>query len=243
MAVKISTDGFLNVHRPLQKNFSIDDMSSIIITDKEKLQFVDIGIFVLVIDCATNRTMNSVGSLYFRFPIFGNLLILSANELPEETLIKTDENSKYTTDELESGIIKSIKDVLTTYKMLMSTNTKNALNNLQSFDESNSQESYTPTKRIFYFNPDNEGEITKEEESFIETFYLNVFETIKGINHHNIANIKLYEDIDCVIMFMPGMICKTIDNIIDYFTKKEEYEKCAILTKKNKLFKDLYNDI
>lgn len=240
MAVKISTNGFLKIHRPLLEKFTITDMAELLATDESTIQFVDMGTFVLVVDSAPERTMNSVGSLYFRFPIFGNLLILSIKELHDDAVKQTSENMMYEIDDLEAGLIKSIQDVLTTYKAVMGEETDaDAATSTQPFQLPQQQVVATAkNKRVFYYDPDNKDNTTDDEREFIDNFFKHAYDVIKEIKTPHVLDVVLFEDEEAIIKFMPGKVHKTLNLLLNRLIESEEYEKCTEITRVQQLVKD-----
>lgn len=241
MALKISTDGFLKIERSSSGIFTIKNISSILKTDSDYIKFIDMGPFILVVDAGPDRPMNSVGSLYFRFSIFGNLLVLTGNELDSKSPIVTENNSKWASQELESGMIQNIKEVLLTYKAVMTSDDSQQSSLPQNVVPAQENKTNKTGKTVYHFDPDGNGKISENEEKFTGDFYQRAFEVIEKASGVDISSLTLYEDYDVIIKFTPGKVKKTIDDMINYFTSTEEYEKCAVLQKTSEHIKDITN--
>lgn len=229
MALKITTEGYLKIERPIGEIFTVNEMSDLLRTDVDYVKFVDMGTFILVVDGAPERTMNFVGSLYFRFGIFGNLLVISGNEIDKKSPIVSTENTKWAVDELEAGMIKNIKDVLNIYKMVMTNEEQSQSSVPPNAVPAKQTEKKTKGKTVYHFDPEKEGEMSEDELQFTEQFYQNAYKALKHVKNIDVSNIVLYEDYEVIIKFIPGKVKKTINDMINYFSSIEEYEKCAVL--------------
>jgi len=235
MAIKITTDGFLKIEHPKNGRYSVHDMSASLKTDEDYIKFIDMGLFILVIDDAPERPMNSVGSLYFRFEVFGDLLIMSGQELPKNAPVLTTQNSNRSIDVLEAGIIQSVKEVLSTYKQVMSndgTKTSTTQSTIPSDIPLNMEPSKEKRKKgkvIYHFDPEKEGDVDSNEEEFMKEFYEKAYEVIKNENNIDVSNLVLYEDYEVIIKFTPGKVKKTLMDMINHFSTTEDYEKCATI--------------
>ncbi|MCK9574528.1 MAG: hypothetical protein WC979_01340 [Candidatus Pacearchaeota archaeon] len=240
MAVKITVDGYLNVEHPHNERYTIKGVANSLETDEDSIKFADMGTFIIATDMSKERELNSVGSLYFRFAVFGNILIMSARELPEGSPIATAENGKYDIPELEAGIIKSIKNALYLYKQVMNDDVdaqeefEKVSNKLKEKIKSTKSE-----KTVYQFDPDKEGDIDDNEAEFITTFYTRAFDAIKDRKRIDINKLVLFEDSDVVIKFMPGKVKKTLSDMMTYFSELEDYEKCAVIRDITKKIKDV----
>lgn len=245
MAIKITTDGYLQVERPINKVYSISDIRKSLNTDDDFIKFVDMGSFVLIVDSAPDRKMNSVGSLFFRFGIYGEVLIMSGNELPTDAYIRTTENTKWDIEGLEAGIVKSIKDALRAYQLVM--NYDDSLSgtvvpndvSVSSHVVSDTNSNISSEKKIYLFDPDKDEEIKEDEQQFINAFYESAYESIKNVDNIDPSKIILFEDNKTIIKFAPDKVKKTLNEMIRHFTEYEEYEKCSVIKKISTKIKDI----
>lgn len=230
MAVKIHLNGVMNLKKPLSSDkYDLNELAIELQTEIENLNIADMGPFVLITD-NLQKEINSVATIFFRFPVGGDVLLVSGNEIGEKKYI-TKENTKYEVTETEAGIIKSIKDTIAIYQMVM--------------DDKEIDDSNFP-KSIYYYDPDKIVEEENEEEiEFTTEFFNSAYKTIEDYKRKKSSDLKLadlilLEDHDLVVKFPPNnkKIEKIFKNMIDYFIEQEEYEKCSILEKTLKHSKD-----
>jgi hypothetical protein len=221
MAVKIHTNGMMSFRKPLSaEKYSISELAIELETTEQHLRLLDMGPFLLVVDDSKTE-VNSIASIFFRFKVSGTVLLVAGNECSDEEFL-TAENTKYLPDDVDAGIIKSIKDTCTVYQMVM--------NNDNGITES------PATKSVYYYDPEkNEDELGDDEESFTEEFYQSAFTRIKQYseisNDLKLVDLVLLEDKDLIVKFPPDAkkIETIIQKMINYFVSVEEYEKCKLL--------------
>lgn len=241
MAIKISTDGILDIIRPINNVFTEDEIAESLGTEKDFVDIIDMGVFVIVVDVATNKSLNTVASLYFRFPVFGSIIAMNGHEIPASSPMVTKENTRYIPEEFEEGFLKSVKDVLETYKDVSNIEKYKEVTDIAI--ESGERKSKTVRKRrvkktVYYFDPDdptNGVKLSKEETDFIKEFYHFSYENLEKTK--NVEKTVLYETKDWQIKFMPDKVEKTLTNMMNYFASLEEYERCAIIRDKLSLHK------
>lgn len=221
MAIKIHIDGTLSSNRPLSSDkYTLDEIAVELDVQKEHVKIEDMGPFILAHSFA-GSTVNSIASIYFRYPIFGNTLLIAGNELSIEEHL-TEENTKYEVYDVEAGILKSIKDTMSIYQMVIGEETG----------------SKTTQKTVYYYDPSiNNEKMDATEIEFTIDFYKSAYDVIKKHNEMpnglKLADLTLLEEQDLVVKFPPDekKIVDIIEKMVNYFVSVEEYEKCGFLKK------------
>jgi len=115
MAVKIEIDGFIKRVKSKGTLFEKKDLLQIF---PNGFQFIDMGVFIVVAnDRNIVSNINKVASLFLRYPVYGEILMLSGKELPDSSII-TKENSKFSPRESDDGIINLLQETLITFKAI-----------------------------------------------------------------------------------------------------------------------------
>lgn len=220
MAIKLHLNGSINYRKPLSdEKYDKNELALELHTVPENIRFLDMGPFVLVVN-EEEKTLNSVASIYFRFKVNGDVLLIAGKELAESSFL-TEENTKYEIEDVEAGVLKSIKDTILVYQMVM-----------------NNDPMIPEGKSVYYYDPERNDETPNEtERAFTIDFYKSAYETIKKFSEIDsnlkLADLVLLEDKDLIIKFPPDInkIESIFKKIINYFISLEEYEKCEILKK------------
>jgi hypothetical protein len=237
MAIQISIDGSVTSRKPLLDTFTLKELVAFLGTDDEHIHLLDLGLFIIAVDTTKDRELNSVASLYFRFPIYGSVLAMSSQELPVSTPIITDDNCKYEPEIFDQSFMKSLKDSLLAVESALNNDITVSEQQMPTVKKRGRKKK--PKKKLYYFDPDdptNGVKLSNEEVDFIKEFYHFSYESLE--NAKKLRNLKLYEAEDFIITFMPGKEEKMLNGMMKYYVEREEYEKCAVIRDKILMFQN-----
>jgi len=224
MAVKIEIEGDIKKIKP--KNIIFDDISLIEIFPNG-YQFIDMGLFIVIInDSSVISKMNKIASLFLRYPVYGEILMVSGKELNKNIFkIVTKENTKFNQNDFDEGIVNLLKETIMTFKIITSAD-----ENVKGQQFNIATNEFYDKKQILALNPNKLRESSQDEEDkkFIIEFYAQAFEQLK-IKPKNLQDIILYDDPFYLIQFTEGRVIETLEIMVEYFIEKEEFEKCAVL--------------
>ena len=227
MAIKIDCEGNLTKVTPSDgMYFNIDMLERILGGWPEPSKIGPIWVIKNEDASKAGENFNQLASMFFQVPIYGDVLSLSALELPPEWDLVDDLDKKYTIDEIDEGFLKSLSDLaLTDYfnDPLFDYKT----NPFSSLDSS-SYDDFFPKSEYFY-NPNKPKHPETEEENF-SNFLKDAYRHIVQSYEDGFKDFVVYEDKQNIVKVLKKDDRKlTINQVIDELIIDEEYEKCAIL--------------
>lgn len=226
MAVKIEIDGFIKRVKSKGSVFKNKDLLQVF---PDGFQFIDMGVFIVVAnDKAVVSNINKVASLFLRYAVYGEILMLSGKELPDSLFI-TAENSKFSPKESDDGIINLLQETLITFKAITEED-DNMIGRQDNFQHSIFSES---KKQLLIIDPNKlKGNIeiseTDEEDEFIDQFYKSAFKKLSK-RSEDLNKIILFEEQTYIIKFPTGKVIETLQVMLDHYIETEDYEKSAVI--------------
>lgn len=227
MAIKIDSEGNLTKVTPQDgMYFNVDMLERILGGWPEPSKIGPVWV-IKNEDVEKNpENFNQLASMFFQAPIYGDVLSLSALELPPEWDLVDDLDKKFTIDEIDQGFLKSLSDLaLTDYfnDPLFDYRT-NPFSSLYS----NGFEEDVPKSEYFY-NPNKPKHPETEEENFTN-FLRDAYNHIVKSYEGGFKDFVVYEDKQNIVKVLKKADRKTtIDQVIEELIEIEDYEKCAVL--------------
>jgi len=168
---------------------------------------------------------NDIASKFFQLPIYGDVLSLSALELPPEWDLIDEIDRKYTIDEIDAGFMKSINDSALSDPFSghnpLYPDPFHSMYNDQLFGSS--------PKSEYFYNPNKPKNPETPQENYL-MFLRDSYDYILLGAQTNFKDFVMYED-DVNIVKVPREKdrIQTINQLIKLFIEDEEFEKCAVL--------------
>lgn len=211
MAILITTESIVKTVSPKDRTFNIDDLNSLV---EGWINPVKIGpLWVMYKEDCDDQPVNQIATAVFQVQLRGTVLVVPVQQLPREWDLMESTDYDFSGEEVDLGFLVSLQKCVS----------ENQVNGVI-FDTDIEE------KEEWYYDP----EIAESQESTDEFFsgiYPFFAEKVDYEDH------ILFEDEMTLIRVESTEEMKTvIRQMIDYFERKEEYEKCAQL---NKILKDL----
>jgi hypothetical protein len=220
MAILINVDGEVEKKIP-EVSFTLENLEK---QFNEKIKITDLGVFLTVTaNEIKNKQLNSVATLFLRFPVYGKILILSGQELHESTGFVTKDNSKNSGKEQDDGTFILLKETLLSFQLVTGM-----IKNPQKIKENENYEK--DEKTVMFFNPQtikNKEERTSEDSQFLSEFFQSAHSSLIKNENNDLQNIVVFDGGDYVIKFEKDKIHESLTTMLDYFIENEEYEKSA----------------
>jgi hypothetical protein len=215
MAIKIDPESIVRVIRPTNHKFYLDELNDHV---EGFIEPVKIGpVWVMYDEKAKEKNLpeNKVASFFFNVALYGTILIIPPQQLPEEWDIMDDEDRRYSSDDIDSGFLLSLQNALMHNRVFGTPGTYN-IENLK--DRFTPQEEYTYTPPHKDFIDENTPDFYQQVYDFItanpEQFKKNILLSSGTL----LIKIEKEEDKE-----------RMLNQMIEYFVQQEEYEKCVIL--------------
>lgn len=213
MALKIGLDNVVKIMRPVEKKFNLQELNNCVDGFIEPLK---IGpIWVMYDEAAKKRgePVNDIASFFFQIAMYGTVLVVPPQQLPSDWGVLEDEDEQYTADEIDTGFLISLQNALMYNRVF--GNGKDPEEFLSKFIP----------KEEWTYKPLVDGEL---DENTID-FYMQVYDYICRNPESFKENILLSES-DVVVRLENDKDRELIINqMLEYFIKEEEYEKCVTL--------------
>lgn len=170
---------------------------------------------------------NLVATMYFNKDIYGDVMVISAKELPPEWDLVTKDDEKYEIDEFDDIFLDDLKNMglvefKEEYENIRSMKGTYDINDIDNIDRS------LYPKMEYLYNPDlsSENETINNEgfDEFLKDSFSFIVKTAK-----NKKMIVFEDDYHLIKVIKKDHKLKTIDQLIELFLKEEDYIKCAKL--------------
>ena len=228
MAIKLDTSGKLvRVTPPEGSYFNVSMLENMVggWPDPNKIG----PIWIIKNDDAekTQDNYNEIASSYFQSPVYGDILSVSALELPPEWDLVDDLDKKFSVEELDAGFVKAIQDRALSNAFENPMDAFNSADPFVSLYNDRHFDEY-PKEEYFYnpFKPKNPQTTHDNYINFLKDSYEFIVDSAKD----DFKDFIVYED-DINIVKVRGKEnrVETINQVIDLFIEEEDYEKCAVL--------------
>ena len=204
MAVKITAEAIVKTVKPEKYKFTLDELNSQVDGWIEPLK---VGLFwVMYRENAkqNEEPFNQLASFFFDVALYGTVLIVPPQQMPEEWELMEDSDYRYTADQIDAGFLTALQNALVMYRSLSAQIVPDI----------------TPNEEWVYTPVDDVDENTAK-------FFKASYETI--IEQKN-KNEVLYDDGVAILKTKTvSDKVKTLQLMMSYFVEQEEYEKCASL--------------
>ena len=228
MAIKIDKAGkLMKVTPPSGSYFNLELLEQIVGGWPEPKKIGPLWVIQNEDAAKTPGNFNEVASIVFKEPIYGQVLSLSALELPPEWDLCDDFDTQYTIDEIDSGFVKSCTtaaqadEFTAPYGTYESSDPFAPLYNQQLFDDLEQVE--------YFYNPNKPRREATSEDNFIN-FLRDAYDYILDSAEDDFEDFILYEDdMNIVRVKEEEDKVKTMNQVLDILIDDEEYEKCAEL--------------
>lgn len=218
MAIKITTDSIVRVIRPASAKFNLSDLNDHV---KGFIEPLKVGpVWVMYSDKAKEdgEPLNKVASFFFDISIYGTALIVSSQQLPADWDIMGPEDYRYTADDIDNGFLLSLQKALINNRVFGASLPNEHIKNLNTRLETLEEWTYKPPPN------DSIDENTAD-------FYRQVYNYISINPEQFKKNVLLSEGHLIIKLESAEDKKKIIQQMIDYFVREEEYEKCTVLKK------------
>ena len=189
---------------------------------------------------------NQVASMFFQLPIYGDVMALSALELPPEWDLIDDVDKKYSVEDIDEGFLKSLSDLTLSTDNIFDNEGNVISDKDKGFDtwgdynltnyppDSATDKDYfghnTPyEKNEYFYNPNKPKHPETSHENY-ESFLRDAYNFIVDSSKDDFNEFIVYEDDSNVVKVnKEDDRVKTIDQILKLLIEDEDYEKCAVL--------------
>jgi len=220
MAIIINNNGEVEDVSPKNKKFTKKELIDLF----DGFKFTDMGVFISIShNEIEGKELNSVATLFLRFPVYGKIMIVSGQEIHEELGIASDLNSKHSPLEHDEGTMILLRETLMAFQLvtgLIKDPAKIRKNETYKKEE----------KSIMFFDPQrikDESEKTDDDVKFLDEFFESAYKSI--IKTKNITDAVVYEGDTYNIKLAKEQISESLEMMLTHFTDKEEYEKSAAI--------------
>ena len=216
MAVKITTDSIVRMVRPTSYKFNLDELNNHV---EGFIEPIKVGpLWVMYADKAKQegQPLNEVASFFFNVAIYGPVMVVPPQQLPLDWDIMDPEDYRYSADDVDNGFLLSLQKALIYNRVFGDSRGEE---NVEDF-----MTRLTPSEEWTYSPPVNDEVDEKTAE-----FYRQVYEYISKNPEQLKKNVLLAQDHVVVKLENSDDLNKTIKQMIDYFVRLEEYEKCSFL--------------
>lgn len=216
MAVQIDSDSIVKVIQPSNdRKFSLEELNNLVEGFIEPLK---IGPVWILYDekAKKNRTEeNAVASFFFGLPLYGKVLVVPSQELPDSWDVLDEFDRKYTADDVNNGFLLSLQKSLIQYRVY-GVPGHNRLDNLK--------EAFQGQEEWMY-QPPNKAELDENTADF----YTQVYEYIT--KHPDMFKKNIILNKSDLIIKIESQVDRErmLNQMIEFFVEKEEYEKCSSL--------------
>lgn len=181
---------------------------------------------------------NQVASMFFQMPIYGDVMALTALELPPEWDLIDDMDRKYTVKEVDEGFLKSLSDLTLSTDNIFD-NDGNVISDVYSMNgflgdnNENVQDifgkEYKLEKTEYFYNPDKPIHPETSHDNYTN-FLKDAYNFIVDSSKEDFKEFVVYEDESNIVKVnKKDDQIKTIDQVMGLLLEEEDYEKCAVL--------------
>lgn len=217
MAVKIGTDNILRMVRPNSYKFTLDELNNGVNGFIEPIKMGPLWVMYSEEAKINGEPLNKVASFFFDVAIHGTVLVVPPHQLPSEWDLMEPEDYRYTADDIDSGFLRSVQQALI-YSRTFGLDIDDVDDDIKEIVNGTF---YNPVEKWSY-KPREKTEMTED----LILFYNGSYEYIIKNSIKN--NVVLVDDGVEVTVSSDDMDYY-INQLIEYFVEKEEYEKCAKL--------------
>lgn len=218
MAIKITTDSIVRVIRPASTKFNLDELNDHVEGFIEPLKIGPIWVMYSDKGKEEGQPLNKVASFFFDIPIYGTTMIVPPHQLPADWDIMEPEDYRYTADDIDNGFLLSLQKALIHNRVFGAPKAEENIEKLMSRFEPLEEWTYKPPVE------DAIDENTAD-------FYRQVYDYLSKNPEQFKKNVLLSEGHLIIKLESPEDKEKMVQQMIDYFVREEEYEKCSILKK------------
>lgn len=204
MAVKITAEAIVKTVKPEKYKFSLDELNSHVDGWIEPLK---VGLFwVMYKENADKKgePLNQIASFFFDVALYGTVLIVPPQQMPDEWELMEDGDHRYTADQIDAGFLTSLQNALVMYRSFGGQVVPDI----------------APKEEWIYTPP---IEIDDNTIAFFKAAY----ETI--IDQKNYSELIYDDGVSTLKTKTIDDKIKTLQLMMEYFINEEEYEKCANL--------------
>jgi hypothetical protein len=215
MAIKIDTDSIVRVIHPDSSKFSLQDLNNLVDGFIEPLKIGPVWVMYDETAKANREPHNQIATFFFGTPMYGTVVIVPPQQLPEDWDIMDESDKHYSADDIDSGFLLSLQSALMQYRVF-GVPGNDRMENLKEHFQGREEWTYQPpSKATIDLNT--------------EDFYCQVYEFI----HKNPDTFKknIILDKSDLIIKIESVADRErmINQMIEYFVSREEYEKCTFL--------------
>jgi hypothetical protein len=211
MAVKINVDNTVQIIRPTDGIFTIGEVHEHI---SKKIEPVNFDYIWLLYDDSgrkKKKKLNEIASMIFGMEIYGDVLLIPTEQLPNEWNVFQEEEQKYRPEEIDNGILMTIQKTIQAYRLF----------NSKDISKVSIKEEWTYHPEDFHKNKSAED---------VSVFYSSVYEYIsKNPKDFKLNNVIFADTYTLIKIESNSEQKKIVEDLITHFVQLEEYEKCSLL--------------
>lgn len=171
---------------------------------------------------------NLVATMFFNKDIYGDVMVVSAKELPLDWNLLTEDDEKYDIDEFDDIFLDDLKNMgLVEFREdYENQRTMNGTININDLNNNINRDLYPKMEYIYnpHLSEENESGDAQGFEDFLKESFPSIIETAK-----NQKMIVFEDDYHLVKVVKKDHKIKTLEQLIDIFLEEEDYLKCAKL--------------
>lgn len=206
MAILITSKAIVKTVNPIENHFTLDELNSFM---KGWISPIKIGPLWIIHKETKTESFNDIASTVFNMPLYGSVLVVPVQQLPQEWGLVDVQDQQYTAEEVDMGFLISLQTILA-----IMNGSKNDL------------DIHLDMKEEWLYDPAIEEDYDQTRSFFDEVFPFIVKEKEK------LKEKILYEEEDLIIKVKNDSDMKKIlEQMISVYVQDEEYEKCAEIQK------------
>lgn len=210
MAIKITSDAIVKVIQPTSNKFNLDELNDNVNGWIEPIKIGPIWVMHREKSKEAGEPLNKVASFFFDVAMYGTVLVVPPQQMPDEWDLMEDADLRYSADQVETGFLSALQSALA-YNRVYST--PGTLDNSGFIKE---EWTYTPAGII--------------DES-IRDFFKKAYEYLTSHIITNDSNIIFEDDMTIVRISSNTDKDLMIQQMINILLETEDYEKCVQLQK------------
>lgn len=211
MAIKITSEAIVKVIQPASHKFNLDELNDNVEGWIEPIKIGPIWVMYREKSKESGEPLNKVASFFFDVAMYGTVLIVPPQQMPEEWDLMDDTDFRYSADQVETGFLSALQSALAYNRVYNSP--------LDDEDDTmiiKEEWTYSPTGII---------------DATIKDFFNKARQYLITHEIQNDSNI-VYEDDTTIVRIKDNVEKKLmIQQMIDILLETEDYEKCAELQK------------
>jgi len=223
MAYIIGIDGNLNKLEPKGDKFNVEEIKEItngwFLPDKVGPIWVIVNENLNLKKDKDFQIYNERASSFFLRDIFGQVLIMSSHELPAEWDITDELDENHTQKEIEEGFLNLYKH----FMLSVYPQDSPFISGAENLNFSNE-------KKQFYFRPDQVDITNAKKPDDFRKFLMSSYDFIVNSSEKDESIVMLEDEFNVIKIETKPEQIKAIDQVIQVFEEKEEYEKCSKLS-------------